>query len=304
MKLLVGKTFGIGNLVMAVPMLKALRSLKPEKLDLLIGSLPDDTGAWNVANELQQAGIIDEIFINGVFGPNSVEYDYAIMAIPFDGRWQNGVHFKAKNVLDGRTRPDPSTTGLVSWEKHEILYQMENADRLGYKYGVPSPMFLKPGNRKDNWIYLGLGYKKDAAGFWKFKHWGNENYAELIKLLCKHDFYVVTTGDILDLKMTINPIQQMTNGALGYVPTHSISKAFDLIRECSLYVGNDTGMMHVAASCDALTLGIMMDPKLAIKNPPFTPSRRHGRVMFGWNGVSPENVFIELLDLIKDSKCT
>src|SRR5688572_20579088 len=100
MKILVGKTFGIGNLVMAIPMLKALRSLKPERLDLLIGNTPDDGGAHDVARQLFASGLIDSFYVNAA---DEFSYDYAIMSIPFDGRWRYNIHFTATQVIDGRT---------------------------------------------------------------------------------------------------------------------------------------------------------------------------------------------------------
>jgi ADP-heptose:LPS heptosyltransferase len=301
MKILVGKTFGIGNLVLAVPMLKALGSIA-ESLDILIGTSPDDVGAIEVVHELKNSGIIDTVHLNSCH-VSAPEYDVAVMAIPFDGRWRNGTHFRAKKVIDGRTRPDPSTIGLVSWEKHEVLYQMENADYLGYSKGVPSPKFMTqmhphPGIGPKS-VYIGLGYKKDRAGFWKFKHWGNENYAKLVSMLDAAGWEAYTTGDMADLQLTINPIKQLAP-QLRYIPTTTINHAFRVVSSCKAYIGNDTGMMHVAASEDILTLGIFMDFKLVIKNRPWTPSADHNRCIFGWNGTSPENVFNEFMEFLEE----
>lgn len=306
MNILVGKCFGIGNLVLAVPMLKALKTLTgPDgRLDLLVGNFSDDTGAVDVAHEMLMSNIIDGLYVNSAL---RIDYDVAIMAIPFDGRWHNDMHFRAKLVMDGRTRPDPKTTGLVSWEKHEVLYQMENVDQLGYSKGVPSPKFIfapsLPGFDKHRTIYLGLGYKRDDAGFWKFKHWGNEKYTSLVNMLSGARFRVVTTGDMMDLQTTIRPI--MEKSPLEYIPTTHLGGAFSVVSSCGYYVGNDTGMMHVAASQGLMTLGIMMDWKLVVKNRPWTPRADLGRCIFGWNDVSPENVLIELTEFIQEVEpCT
>lgn len=249
MRILVGKTFGIGNAVMAVPMLKALKSMG-HQVDVLVGSTPDDGGALDVMVLLRdQLQVIDDVYVNNATG----SYDLAIMSIPFDGRWQNGVHFKAAKVMDGRTRPDPSTTGLVSWHKHEVEYQMDNAYELGYKGEVPDCSFMA----KEEWalrprvFYLGVGYKKDAAGFWKVKHWGNENYAELVKrVLAENPMNTVyTSGDMADLQLSINPIMKLVNDPRFRYQPGGITQSFRLIARCGTYFGNDTGMMHVAAAC-------------------------------------------------------
>jgi hypothetical protein len=130
--ILFGKCFGLGNAVMAVPAIKALSSMG-HTVDVLIGSTRDDVGAMDVLLSLKNNyGCIRRIWVDSV--NKSIEpYDMAIMSIPFDGRWQNGTHFQARSVMDGRTRPDPSTTGLVSWKKHEVEYQMDNVRIMGFR---------------------------------------------------------------------------------------------------------------------------------------------------------------------------
>ena len=157
MKILICKTFGLGNAVMAVPMVKAIRIANPTaQIDVMVGSTSDDRGSSDVFVHLQKSKIIDKIIWNMDY--SGTRYDVAVCAIPYDGRWTNGTHFLADRTLDCRTRPDPSTTGLVSWKKHEVKYQMENAYLLGYKGDTPTLEFLSRGNRD---FYLGVGYKKD-----------------------------------------------------------------------------------------------------------------------------------------------
>lgn len=250
MKVLVGKTFGIGNAVMAIPMLKALKSLdNVEKLDVLIGSTSDDFGAFDVFKHLR-GDVIDHLWVNTA--APELEYDVAIMSIPFDGRWRNGVHFKAKEVMDSRTRPDPSTEGLVSWKKHEVAYQMDNAYALGYEGDVPSCSFIKRLDGSACGVYLGVGYKKDDMGFWKRKHWGNENFIELTRQLLQlnKSVTVATTGSLLDWRFTISElVDEFCDEPRFIAPTATeLSTAFGMLLSSKVYVGNDTGMMHVAAS--------------------------------------------------------
>jgi ADP-heptose:LPS heptosyltransferase len=286
----VGKTFGIGNAILSVPMIKAIRSEHPEaRIDVLVGNLPDDGGAIEVMRYLRYPdGIIDGIYVNQAL---EVEYDVAIMAIPFDGRWANGRDFRAKTVLDGRPRPDPKTFGLTSWSKHEIEYQMENAHFLGYDGPTPSCSFFEepPLWSKelfDKSIYMGVGYKKDAAGLWKVKHYGNENYAQLCRLLLLRDpdVRVVVTGDQGDMVLSIKPIQARLKewglqDRFVVVSTPTLRHAFAVVNSCHLYVGNDTGMMHVAAACDRAVVGIFNMENAIVKNPPFC---KNSTILEGW----------------------
>jgi hypothetical protein len=286
MKILVGKTFGIGNAIQCVPMLKALRSLSDvSKLDVLIGTTFDDAGASDVMRELKKSGIIDQLHLDNAKGQI---YDVAVMSIPFDGRWHNGIHFDAVKVLDGRPRPDPSTTGLSSWKKHEVLYQMDNAFELGYNGDVPSCQFMQSGFYpvKNFCLYLGVGYKKDPAGFWAKKHWGNENFAEFCKLFLKErpDDYIVITGNNLDLKYSIMPIMHAVgNEHLVYKPSLSLYNSFMDLSECHAYIGNDTGMMHAAASFNMNTAGLFFLENSHVKSPPWTENKERSHVIYDPN---------------------
>jgi ADP-heptose:LPS heptosyltransferase len=251
LKVLVGKCFGLGNAVMAIPMLKAIKSL-PEVtvLNVLIGSFPDDAGTFDVLKHLKGT-VIDHIYINSAIDGDHAVHDIAIMSIPFDGRWRNGHHYEAHRVIDGRTRPDPNTHGLISWKKHEIEYQMDNALELGFTGETPSMVFHPhsgPGYVRD--IYFGVGYKKDEAGFWAQKHWGNNSFIRLAKLLTEsfESCFIHSTGDILDWKMTLQPIEKEVGNKRFLATPSNLDEAFNTLSKCGLYIGNDTGMMHVAAS--------------------------------------------------------
>lgn len=265
MQILVGKTFGIGNAICAIPMIKALQTLGD--VHLLIGNGPDDFGAYEV---LKNVVSTDRIWMNSV--ALKAEFDVAIMAIPFDGRWRNGVHYSAKRVLDERTRPDPKTFGFGSWKKHEIEYQMENAYELGYKGSIPTTTFLH--NTRLYYpkrVFIGTGYKKDAAGLWAVKHWGNENYIALIKLMLEDDRSAepVMAGNPMDMVTAMAPISRGVSEDRLKVFTPNLRASMDLVASCGAYVGNDTGMMHVAAAHGVPTLAMFMMENALTKSRPW-----------------------------------
>jgi hypothetical protein len=295
-RILYGKCFGIGNAIMAIPALRALRSMG-HQVDVLVGTLPDDGGAVEVLSRLRDyegMGIIGTVYRDNAL---PARYDLAIMAIPFDGRWRNGTHYIADKVMDGRTRPDPATTGLISWKKHEIEYQMDNARELGYSDEIPSCSFLSPhlvdGSHS---FYLGIGYKKDAAGFWKAKHWGNENFAALVKFIADHPLNrVFTTGDMQDLVLTIAPIMRMVNDKRFIHEPGSLVKSFDSVADCGFYVGNDTGMMHVAAAFGRKALGLFFLENSIVKSKPWC---KDGFALDGvGRNVTPEEVFRKIKEM-------
>lgn len=265
MRILVGKCFGLGNAVMSVPMVKALATLGT--VDALIGHGPDDAGAIDIYLALQSDGFIDRLHLVNAC---EVEYDVAVMAIPFDGRWQNGTHFRAKWVMDGRPRPDFSPElGFSSWRRHEVEYQMDNARELGYTGPPPMLAFCAATDRDDDLVYLGLGFKRDVASFWSAKHWGNDRYLRFIRRCrgLRPSIRFRATGNAADLAQCIIPISREV-GDLGPV-TANITSAIGVVGRCKAYFGNDTGMMHVAASFEMPTYGLMAYQNVATKNRPW-----------------------------------
>lgn len=265
MRILVGKCFGLGNAVMSVPMIRALGHLG--SVDVLAGDGPDDVGSIDVFLSLQKEGIVDRLHLVNAC---EVEYDVAVMAIPFDGRWQNGTHFRAKRVMDCRPRPDFSPElGFSSWRKHEVEYQMDNARELGFDEPNPRMSFCPSSIGDDDTVYLGLGFKRDASSFWSVKHWGNERYVQFIRRCrdLRPSIKFRATGNAADLAQCIIPISRGV-GDLGPA-TANITSAIGVVGRCKAYFGNDTGMMHVAASFDMPTYGLMAYENVATKNRPW-----------------------------------
>jgi len=265
-RILVGKTFGIGNAVLSIPMIKALSSLG--QVSALVGSGPDDFGAAAV---LSRVSCIRDLWIDNV--PEGVpEFDVAVMSIPFDGRWQNGIHYKAKRVIDGRKRPgNVERLGFDMWEKHEVEYQMDNARELGYNGHTPDSDFLETPLREfdNDLVYVGIGFKRDEGGFGLSKHWGTDNFIFVMKriLELRPQTKFVSTGNIRDIMEVGGEIKR----AIGtrYELKEGLSAAFSTIPRCAAYLGNDTGMMHVAASCGVPCYAFMLSEDLIRKNHPF-----------------------------------
>ena len=277
MRVLVGRVFGIGNAVCSIPMIKAIRLLG-HHVDVLVGSTPDDFGArevFELARKFRHSDgyLVDDVHVDLAPGM----YDLAIMSMPFDGRWREGEHFSATGTIYGKTRPDPSTEGFSSWKRHEVEYQMDVArEHLGFMGETPDCSFCDvvfPKPERVNCVYVGVGRKRDACGFWEKKHWGNENYIDLIRMILDDDVknYVVMTGNAADCATSIMPIMRELPdfGPRVHLPCMDLHGSIMRLSQCSSYVGNDTGMMHAAASFDIPTLGIFRMPGASVKSRPW-----------------------------------
>lgn len=268
LKILVGKTFGIGNSILTVPLIKALSTIG--EVDVLIGSTNDDIGAISIFQMFKRwnSSYLKNVFIDRC--PLDREYDVAVMAIPFDGRWQNGLHFKAKTVMDGRKRPgNVERLGLDMWQKHEVEYQMENAADLGIETEVPSLQFFERGKIDASLIYVGIGFKRDPGGFGLSKHFGTQRFIELMKYLRskRPEMKFVSSGSIHDFT-DVGSVIQKAIGDFYSFQFVDLFRSMEIIGSCRAYIGNDTGMMHAAASCKMPTYALMALEGSQIKNPP------------------------------------
>lgn len=284
MRILVGKTFGIGNAVLAVPAIKALGTLG--EVDVLVGSGPDDWGALDVMLSLKGAyGCIGRIYVDTAI--TAPPYDVAVMAIPFDGRWQNGVHFHADRVMDARKRPDNvERLGFDMWKKHEAEYQLENALELGYAGRMPSTSFIDTDELAapdccievdPNLVYLGIGYKRDPGGFGLSKHLGTANFVEFMRQVreIRPETRFVSTGALRDAFEVGIPMMREMGGHPNYVcHVETLRNSFKRLAGCRAYFGNDTGMMHVAASLCIPTYTHTPYHDLTVKNPPLCGKSR------------------------------
>lgn len=268
MNILVGKTFGIGNSILCVPLIKSLISLG-HNVDVMIGSTKDDVGAKIVFDELFKYLQKDEsnVFVNF----SDKMYDVAIMSIPFDGRWENGIHYYAKKVLDCRKRPDNiERLGFDMWKKHEVEYQTESAVALGCNDIIPSTKFFCASqNKLEDTVYIGLGYKRDSGGFGVSKHFGNDNFIELLKFISSinPNLKFLSSGNDYDMIESAFPIMKEISN-FKFVKT-DLYNSFKLCSSCEMYIGNDTGMMHFAASENMPIFAYFLSEDLIIKNKPF-----------------------------------
>jgi len=88
------------------------------------------------------------------------------------------------------------------------------------------------------------------GGNWEYKLWDAKNYARLASTLAKDlgaAILLFAGPDERELQMQV--AQMMDNPPL-LVPTENLRRLGALISTCDVYIGNDTGPMHIAAAVD------------------------------------------------------
>lgn len=195
------------------------------------------------------------------------------------------------------------------FKKHEIEYFVDLAREVGWTGGVPDsvlPLKPAPFEVPPKSVALSVGYHK-GDGHSHSKHWGNENYVELAKLLSKRGYTPIFIGSkddwIADAHAlsTKLPCRSLTPRPI-YAYDQSLLAAFGILNDCCAYVGNETCMVPAAAALKKPVLSLIMKsatPTLICpqKNYPYP----NGMALLGHRkDMTPAVVFDLIVRLIED----
>jgi heptosyltransferase-2 len=78
---------------------------------------------------------------------------------------------------------------------------------------------------------------------WKEKEWGLRNYLELIRKISK----VYPVALIVPIKtLNLDVYQQIKNDGINIIETSSVEELINEIKNCSFFIGNDSGPINIA----------------------------------------------------------
>jgi heptosyltransferase I len=214
------------------------------------------------------------------------EYRYDA-AIDFQGLWKSSVVAWLSGARERigfarRWLREPGATVLYTQRvspgerQHVIEMNLSLVRRLGAK--VQDWQFPLPHSGPDDaYVDARLAALNlvdfiivNPGGGWRSKCWSPENYAELIRRLegSVHGG-IVLTGSPDEERM----IGRMLDGAgarrVTYLPT-TLVQFIALVRRARLFVGGDTGPLHLAAAAGTPIVGIY-GPTDPVRNGPFHP---------------------------------
>lgn len=103
---------------------------------------------------------------------------------------------------------------------------------------------------------------------WESKRWGVLNYKELIEKLIEEDFDIVLVGSSLENEDANIIVKDSGNNLINMVGKTKIYELLNILANVDLYIGNDSGPVHMAAAVgtDTITIFTSTSKSHCVKN--------------------------------------
>ncbi len=301
MKILVRATNWVGDAVMSIPALEALRARWPEAEIAIAGrdavaglyrgqAFADRTiplgpagGASPLAIEHAAGPLRRERFDLGLLLPNSFASAWLM--------WRAGARERVGYARDARRWlltiavpvPRPGET-----PPHEAYYYLELLRRAGWLASLPrvervrlrvapedaarAEQKLRAAGATGARIAVAAG-----ASYGTAKCWLAERYAEVAdRLQEEFDATILLVGTAAESEIGASIARLMRHAPVNLVGKTSADELPALLAACRLFVGNDSGAMHVAAAV-GLPVAAVFGPTDAEGTAPLTPDRAIAR---------------------------
>lgn len=93
---------------------------------------------------------------------------------------------------------------------------------------------------------------------WEGKSWPADRYAQLAeRIIAEHRAKIVICGDQSDASVSAEIQSKMNGRGVDLAGKTSLLVLASLFESCALYIGNDTGPLHLAVNVGTATLGIL-----------------------------------------------
>jgi heptosyltransferase II len=122
--------------------------------------------------------------------------------------------------------------------------------------------YLQNNNKSNNQIIIGIGSSGPT------KKWPTENYIELIKRISSKNitFYLAGGNNESENQIANKIINEAKEIRVESLCSLSIEEIMPIINSSKLYIGNDTGFMHLSAGLNIPAIGLFGDTPLSYAN--------------------------------------
>ena len=117
-------------------------------------------------------------------------------------------------------------------------------------------------SKNNNQIIIGIGSSGPT------KKWPTENYIELIKRINNKNikFYLAGGNNEIENQIANKIINEAKENRVESLCSLSIEEIMPIINSSKLYIGNDTGFMHLSAGLNIPAIGLFGDTPLSYAN--------------------------------------
>jgi len=283
-KILVRATNWVGDAVLSLPALRAIRGRWPQA-EIAVLARP-----W-VADLYRGQDCADRLLVyehrgrhRGFLGRERLSrelrgerFDVAVLLQnAFEAAWlawRAGIPERIGYARDGRswllTRP-LAAPGRGELQRHQSYYYLELLRRAGWIERLPAVEAIhlrvpEEARRSAEQRLLAAGARAGAtrialapgAAYGSAKCWPAERYAALADgLIAACDADVIVFGAPQEKEMAERIVRSMQRRAINLAGVTSIGELPALLGACRLFVGNDSGAMHVGAAVGLPVVGI------------------------------------------------
>ena len=122
--------------------------------------------------------------------------------------------------------------------------------------------YQQSNSKNNNQIIIGIGSSGPT------KKWPTENYIELIKRINNKNitFYLAGGNNEIENQIANKIINEAKENTVESLCSLSIEEIIPIINSSKLYVGNDTGFMHLSAGLNIPAIGLFGDTPLSYAN--------------------------------------
>jgi len=276
----------VGDAVLAIPAMKAIRAKFPEaEITLLVRPwvaglftsapfidrawvepLPSSLGGW-----LRMAsGIRAKRFDMAVLFPNSFES----AAMAFIG----GVPKRVGYARDGRSWLLTNRVKCASGKRHQVHYYLELANALSAVVDAPSIEIEATNHEKaEARALLGSAGVSDGSRFMALnpgaaygsaKRWGEDRFAETADTLgAEFNLETVIIGSEAERPIAEEIRSRMHRPAVVLNGRTSLETLIGVISKAELMITNDSGPMHIAAALGVPTVAVFGATDDAVTGP-------------------------------------
>jgi len=286
-KILVVQLWGIGETILTLPAIEALRKRFPKaEINVLVTSRNEDVYYNNKnINKTVKLNLNPFSILNFII-KNTQKYDLVIdmeeylnissIISFFVGKRIVGYSHNARaglytNKVKYNDKQHAVQTFLDLARVLDINYTINNLPKLNFSKNDQNIVdkFLKNNEIKSNDFIVCVA--TGAAESAKARMWLFDRYAELCdEIIARHNAKVIFVGVSDEIKL-IEDIQKITeskNKTINAAGKITLKQLFYLIGKSNLFIGNDAGPMHIAAAQGVKTLGLF-GPNLPIRFGPY-----------------------------------